>query len=163
MLAFLLAASLCVAGCGPGGRPDMNDEQRDLSQLIQDGERLIDAELDLRANLPTIHDDLGSALTMVLRNVLFGANNIYDILMLYNDADSFKNGRLPEVVQHMHDRMGIVLASNQEDLRLLRESKDSVFDPNVLLHINYLIEYTRRINAIIAKAMLKTGASLESR
>lgn len=161
VLACLLCA-LGVAGCGSGGKLDMAAEQKALAQVVQEGERLIAAEIDLRANLPTFHDQLGTVLPMVLRNVLFGANNVYDILMLYDAAEGFERSPRDAVIRHMHDRMGIVLQSNQEDLRLLRNSKELVLDPNVLLHINYLIEYTRKVNGIIAEAMLKTGGYLET-
>lgn len=162
LLCLLAAVVLGVAGCGSGGKLDMAEDKDTMGRLIQQGERLIASEIDLQANLPTVHDQLGMVLPVVLRNVLFGANNIYDLLALYEAADGFARDRREEVIGHMHNRMGIVLQSNQEDLRLLRESKELVLDANVLLHINYLIEYTRKVNGVIAKAMLKTGDYLEA-
>jgi hypothetical protein len=162
MLACLLLwLALGAASCG-GGRLDVSEDRRYLERLIEDGERLVAAEIDLQANLPSVHDQLAVVLPVVLRNVLFGANNVYDLLTLYEAAEGFPSDRHGEVLGHMHNRMGIILQSNQEDLRLLRDSKEFVLDPNVLLHINYLIEYTRRVNASIAETMMKTGDQPES-
>lgn len=161
VLAFLMAAAvLGASGCGSGRKMDMAEDKNAMARLIQEGERLIASEIDLQANLPTVHDQLGMVLPVVLRNVLFGANNVYDLLALYESAEGFGRDKREEVTRHMHNRMGIVLQSNQEDLRLLRDSKELVLDANVLLHINYLIEYTRKVNGAIAKAMLKTGGYL---